>query len=316
MQEFPFVTYFDLPGYDLRYGKKRWLTLVKILLTLPKILIRIKHENRWLQAFLRHHRVNAIISDNRFGLYTSKVPAIFITHQLHIKTGLGSVANNIAQRLNYRSIKKFSQCWVPDYKGSRSVAGQLSNPDKLPGIPVHYTGILSRFTPCEHSIGQKKILIILSGPEPQRTIFENMLLRDPGHYREKIIMVRGLPGNDGGFLSPNGITMFNYANSAQLNKLICDADIIISRSGYTTVMDVLKLRKKSILVPTPGQPEQEYLGTYLHEKKLAWSVPQKDFSLPNALSAIEQFSFSYRDDPMEEYKTIVRDFVQSLNRQK
>jgi UDP-N-acetylglucosamine transferase subunit ALG13 len=179
-------------------------------------------------------------------------------------------------------------------------------------MPVHFLGILSRLQTCSSPGAPGSILIIISGPEPQRTIFENILLRDLQSHIGKVVLVRGLPGTVESINVPAGVTVFNHANASTLNKLICEADIIISRSGYTTVMDIFKLRKKYIMVPTPGQPEQEFLGVYLHEKQLAYSVTQHSFSLSKVLTAVNSFSFRYLDDNMEDYKFVVREFVTSL----
>lgn len=312
-QEFPSLTYINLQGYNQKYAKKRWLTLARIVFSLPMILIKVKRENRWLRSFLEQHPVSAVISDNRFGLYSGKVPTVFITHQLGVKTGLGKWIGRVTQSWNYHYIEKFSCCWVPDYKGEKAIAGDLSNPSRLPGIPVHFAGILSRFQPCPAPAKNGNVLIIISGPEPQRTIFENIILRDLQSHPGKVVLVRGLPGTTETIQVPAGVTVYNHANAITLNKLICDAEIIISRSGYTTVMDIFKLRRKYIMVPTPGQPEQEFLGVYLHAKQLAYSVSQPSFSLSKELTAVNSFSFRFINDSMEDYKFVVRDFVKSLN---
>jgi UDP-N-acetylglucosamine transferase subunit ALG13 len=305
MQEFPQLGYVDLPGYDLRYGKKRWGTILKILLQVPTILTRINNEKAWLNIFLQQQPVDIIISDNRFGLYVRDIYSIFITHQLYIKTGLGRLANRLVQWLNYRRINRFNECWVPDFKGNQSLAGQLSNPAKMPRIPVRYLGGLSRLQPCTATANNIDLLIILSGPEPQRTLFENTLLAEIDQFPGKVVLVRGLPGAAQPLLPRDRLTVYQHAPATLINTLLCEAGMVISRSGYTTVMDLLALRKKSILVPTPGQAEQEYLAVHLQANQLAYTVSQAQFSLMAALQAAGTFTYNLPVLNMSGYTTVV-----------
>lgn len=312
-QEFPDCTYVNLQGYDLRYGTNRWRTIVNILLQAPKILTKIKAEHRWLNIFLKKQPVDAIISDNRFGFYSTSAPTVFITHQLHIKTALGSYINQLVQWLNYRCIARFNACWVPDYKGLQAMAGELSNPARLPAVPVQYLGGISRLQTCTKAAATT-LLIILSGPEPQRTQFEDQLLQDIKQLSLRVVLVRGLPESTSVPEGGSNCTIYNHAPASLLNKLLCEAELVISRAGYTTVMDLLKLGKKSILVPTPGQAEQEYLSKHLHLQQLIYTVPQAGFSLARALKAARQFPYRMQPLPMDGYKMVVQEFVQSISR--
>ena len=279
-----------MPGYRLRYGRKSVITTLKIFFQIPKILIQINRENRWLNIFLRRESIDAIISDNRYGLHSKKIISVFITHQLQIKTPFGKITDKILQKLNYRYIDKFSVCWVPDFKNNNSLAGKLSHPGIFPGIPVHYIGLLSRFAKKETSAFYK-ILILLSGPEPQRTILENIILNDLKLYNEKTILVRGLPEEKKIITVSSNVEVHNHLSATELNEKICQSEIVICRSGYSTIMDLARLRQKSIMTPTPGQTEQEYLAEYLFKKKLVLKINQKDFSLAQAIEAAGKFPY-------------------------
>jgi UDP-N-acetylglucosamine transferase subunit ALG13 len=312
MQEFPELSYVHLAGYNLKYGKKRWSTIIRIILQTPKILIKVNNENSWLNIFLKLKPVDCIISDNRFGLHAGNIPSIFITHQLYIKTGLGRLTDQFVQWLNYRRINRFATCWVPDHNGTQTLAGRLSNPLKLPAIPVRYIGGLSRLKACTAQTSHINLLVILSGPEPQRTIFENLLLKELEHQPGKTVLVRALPQAEDQVQEINNLTIYNHAPAGLLNELLCKAEMVISRSGYTTVMDLLKLGKKSILVPTPGQAEQEYLATHLYKEQLAYTVSQQQFSLSTALAAANKFAYQQSAFDMEKYKGAVRDLVAQI----
>jgi UDP-N-acetylglucosamine transferase subunit ALG13 len=314
-EEFPLLPFVEIPGYGIKYGKNRASTLFRLIRSVPKILIRIKREKEWLKAFLAREKPDAVIADNRYGLYAPGVYSIFITHQLGIKSSFGRVADSLLQRAHYRMINRFSRCWVPDFEGSRdgefkpahpehiagtdSLAGSLSHPRKLPDIPTRYIGPLSRFEIpiAAPNLGEAApsscdLLVLLSGPEPQRTILEQLLLEQLTSYPGRAILVRGLPGDGStGLRVPSGIQAYNHLPAKELNEAMSGAGMVISRAGYSTVMDLVKLGKKAILVPTPGQTEQEYLGEYLSGKKVILMVHQSGFSLADALSRAAHFPF-------------------------
>ncbi len=312
VQEFSSLTYFDLQGYNISYGKSRLLTILSILFQSVKILKRIKQEHVWLSGFIRHNKLDAIVSDNRYGLFMAQIPCVFITHQLRVRSGLGSFADNFIQRRLYRYINRFTACWVPDSKNTAfSAAGELSHPGELPGIPVSYIGCLSRLNNCRDQSQSTGLLIILSGPEPQRTVLEDQMMRELRSFKGSGVLIRGIV-DDGPVASFNKITVLNYVSSTTLNSLICNADVVICRAGYTSIMDILKLGKKTVLIPTPGQGEQEYLANRLHKQKRAIMASQKHFRLKAVLEALSHGAVEAVPQPMDDYKKIVNDFCESL----
>ena len=276
--EFPQLEALELKGYHIKYRIGRKGFHLKIILQIPKIFRTIWLEHRWLKKTVLEKGIDLIISDNRFGLYHSSVPCIYVTHQLTIKTG-NSFTERIIQRLHYHFIHKYSACWVPDAAGEQNLAGELSHPARMPKTPVHYIGPLSRF---EKYPADKKydLAIILSGPEPQRTVFEDRLLSELAQYKGFCIFIRGLPGNSKTKKTGNpNIEIHDHLPAFELNKAILQSTLVISRSGYTTVMDLVKLQQQALLIPTPGQSEQEYLGRYLSGCRYFYKNEQEDFSL-------------------------------------
>jgi uncharacterized protein (TIGR00661 family) len=311
--EFHQLTFLELPGYRVRYASKRSALPFTILLQVPRILSRIWKEHAWLKKVEKKYELQAIISDNRFGLYHKSIPCIYLTHQLLIKTG-NAITEKIARRIHYWFIRKYSACWVPDFAGSQNIAGLLSHPKKLPGNEV-YIGGVSRF---EKTGGFQKdrLLVIISGPEPQRTIFESILLQQLKNYAGKVTLVRGLPGNATNALpnlsaQPN-LRIENHLSAALLCREIEKAEWVISRSGYTTIMDLVKMQQKAILVPTPGQTEQEYLAGYLMEQQYFYSCGQDDFDLDHALSRAGDFPSRLPSFDMDLYKKHLDQFVETL----
>jgi uncharacterized protein (TIGR00661 family) len=287
--EFPELTFLPLKGYRIKYATSAGGLVWKIVSQLPSMARSIKVENKWLKKAVKDFNIHAVISDNRFGLHHSSVPCIFITHQLLIKSPFGKWTERILQKRNYRHINHFTQCWVPDLPGHKNLAGELSHPKKMPTVPVHYIGTLSRFNNLSSAKKKGHLLITLSGPEPQRTIFENIILRDIVKYEGTATVVRGLPGNISLLPSTNQLKIYNHLAADQLNEEMQQADFVISRSGYSTAMDLAALKKKSILVPTPGQTEQEFLANRFMQKEITYCAHQQHFSLPVELGKASLF---------------------------
>jgi UDP-N-acetylglucosamine transferase subunit ALG13 len=177
-------------------------------------------------------------------------------------------------------------------------------------VPVKYLGPLSRLENIPAEI-KYDLAIILSGPEPQRTIFEEILLKDLENNNRRVLLVRGLPENKIILKTiSSSLDIYNHLPATELNRAIMQSEIIISRCGYTTVMDLVSLQKKAILVPTPGQPEQEYLADYLLKQDLLLCVKQKSFSLSMALKNAEYFSFKKITFPQTDYEKVIENFVQ------
>jgi len=182
---------------------------------------------------------------------------------------IGRWADQKLLKWNYAFIEKFSTCWIADLEGELSIAGLLSHPSGLPSIPVKYIGILSRFYKSENRHQKNALLILLSGPEPQRSEFEDILFGQLSNSTLDTVIVRGLPGSDlpVPFIR-EGVEVWNHLPSEVLNELLNNSKYIVARSGYSTIMDLLAVKRNAILIPTPGQTEQEYLGHHLHEKKM------------------------------------------------
>src|ERR1700676_1507399 len=241
-KEFPLLEFLEIPGYAISYKGGNFLKW-GLLFRIPAIRKQIKRENKWLDEILQNRKMDAVISDNRYGLFHKNLFCVFITHQLYIQSGWG--ASNIAVcrssgiglwidkkilKWNYEFIDRFSTCWIPDFEGDFSVAGKLSHPPILPSVPFKYIGILSRFQQAEKEIVKNSLLVLLSGPEPQRTLFENIILRQLAGFTMQTIVVRGLPDSELPIpLIQKGVKIYNHLSSDELNNLITESEFIIAR---------------------------------------------------------------------------------------
>jgi uncharacterized protein (TIGR00661 family) len=292
-KEFPQLPFLALKGYKIKYSRRKRDFLFKLLSQIPSILRTIKYEQRWLQKMVDIYKIDAVISDNRFGLYHKTIPAVYMTHQLYIETGINWL-NKKAQQIHYQYINRFSQCWVPDVDGNNNLAGKLSHPEKLPEIPIKYLGVLSRFK--KQQLDRKTdLLVILSGPEPQRSIFENMILQQLKKINGSLVLVRGLPLETKNLILEENIISFNHLPSKELSMHIQQSTMVVARAGYSTIMDLAILQQKALLVPTPGQAEQEYLADYLKMEKLFYTCSQDNFNFQKELLNATLF---YKTEPV------------------
>lgn len=310
--EFPSLESVQLKGYNVNYSRyKRWLG-AKILLQIPKILISIKQEHKLLQDIITKYQIDLVISDNRYGLYSSNIPCIFITHQLTVKAPFKWLEAFI-RKINYSYISHFTECWVPDFEGQNNIAGSLSHPDKMPKTKTTYLGPLSRFHKEMERPVMYRYLFVLSGPEPQRTLLEEKIILIATKLTGKILIVRGKPGEEETHFSSPVYTIKNHLTTSEMQDAFLQSEYIVSRSGYTTVMELLALGKKSILIPTPGQTEQEYLAQRLMHQQWCYSCNQ-DNDLLYHIQQAEKFDYVIPkfDEPI--YEKIIDDFLENLNK--
>lgn len=290
-KEFPQHFFLKLPGYQIRYSRSRGWLPIKITQQLPALLHIVQWEQRWLDQVIEQHGIDLVISDNRYGLWTRKIPCVFITHQLTIKAPYRWL-EQLIQRINYHYINRFNRCWVPDMEADGGLAGLLSHPSSKPRIPVEYLGLLTRFTGKQS--GEKKgITVLLSGPEPQRTLLEEKLIAQAIQSAQPLTLVRGLPAETAGKELPSLIRHYNHLETEALEKLLLQSELVIVRSGYTSLMELLQLKVKTVLVPTPGQTEQEYLANTLQDKGYAIQMKQESFNLADAIEQSRMYRYRF-----------------------
>lgn len=283
-KEFPTLESIELPSYDISYAKKGAHLKWKLFLKIPHILKTISREKKVISTLIAERSIQGIISDNRWGVRNKTIPSVFITHQINVLSGNTS---KLTGKLQQKYINKFTTCWIPDLPGIKSLSGKLSHTDALK-FNTHYIGPLSRMTKMKV---KKKydIIIILSGPEPQRTLLENKLLSEFKNDDRKTLLVRGVIEENEKTVHFDNITIVNFLTTDALSKAINASDLVIARSGYTTIMDLSILEKRAFFIPTPGQYEQIYLANRLDQLGVTPHCEQEDFSV-KSLSKITSYS--------------------------
>ncbi|MHB1920652.1 MAG: glycosyltransferase [Chitinophagaceae bacterium] len=312
-QEFPRMPILPLEGYRMHYGKSGRNLEGNILRQLPKVWQSIHREYRWLGKAVREYGIDGVISDNRYGLHHPGIPCQLMTHQLRIRTSMGPLGSDLLQSLHYRLIRPFNGCWVPDFADQQNnLAGELSHPFRLPPHTC-YLGGLSRFEGIPSISFQYDLMAVISGPEPHRSQLEKLFLNQAVRLPLRTLIVGGLPGSSfDRWISPQ-VRHISHLPGRQMEEAFLGSAMVITRSGYSTVMDLVKLRKPALLIPTPGQREQEYLGAYLMEKKYFCTLPQEQFDLESALEQLKKFPFSLPPQSMnmESYQSLLINWVNS-----
>ncbi len=273
-KEFPDLKTKVLPTYNIEDLKTKNNFKLTMLLNGSKIAQVIAIEQKITESIIESDDYYGIISDNRMGVRHKSIPSVFVTHQLKI---LSRKTTSVINKFYHKHIKKFDVCWVPDMADNPNLSGELGHP-KRNNMPVTYLGPISRFS-YQNLPKKYDVLVLLSGPEPQRTVLEKKLLQEFERSEKKIALVRDLIEGNQTTLIKNNITIHNHLSGIALQNAINSSNIIISRSGYTTVMDLAKLKKKAFFIPSPGQFEEEYLAERLTSNKLAPSCKQSDFTL-------------------------------------
>lgn len=284
--EFPNLKVHTLPSYRATYSRSIPLML-KVFLQVPRFLITISREHKAMQEIVRQNTYDLIISDNRYGCWSSFVPAVFITHQVNIQMPIGlRWLSGVINFFNHRQIRKFSQCWIPDFPED-PITGKLTS-NSLPN--TKWIGMLSRFTkPITPPAYAYKVAAIISGPEPQRTLLEEIVRNQLRKASYNSAVVRGVTETSNTTMDGR-VRIVDHLTSSALEQLIASAEVIICRSGYSSVMDLSAMGKHVVFIPTPGQTEQEYLAVELQRQGIAAFQLQHAVDIEKALQEINKYS--------------------------
>lgn len=259
-RRFPELESVELPSARMQYGRGGMVSF-RFLASMFCFAFNIPREHRALERIIAEHSIDYVFSDNRLGLYSNSAISFYMTHQLRFDSGyMNRFVAWLMRRLHSHYIIKYRCCFVPDAEGKLSLSGMLSKSD----LKTKYLGPLSRFAgeqECNDGRGDFDLLI-LSGVEPQRTTLENIFIEKysamPGH---RLHIIRGVSGTEE-LDVPEFITYENDPADERIAMLVWSARRVFCRSGYSSLCDLAALGRRAVLVPTPKQPEQEYLAEY------------------------------------------------------
>ncbi|MBK8922116.1 MAG: glycosyltransferase [Saprospirales bacterium] len=306
--EFPHLTAFELPSYRIRYQTTNMIR--NIGPQLPRILWAVRREQWETARLVLAHGIQGVLSDNRYGCFSRRAHCVLLSHQLHLRIpgiGLSWPANGVLRL----ALSKFDALWVPDVAEAPGLSGQLSH-----GAPVHpvthYAGILTRMRAYECEPGYD-VAVVLSGPEPQRSILEQRLLEQAISMPHKFIFVQGQTQAKKHYYAADNVEVVSYLTSRDLNDVLMASKVVVSRSGYSSVMDLAGLGKKAILIPTPGQTEQEYLADFLARQQLFVAQRQDAIDLDAGIRQLSRTTgLRAGAYPADAFKPLLRAWLDGL----
>lgn len=285
-RQFPELPSFPLKGIQVR-SKHREPTpmwLLRIAMTMPG---QIRNEHKQLIALCEQLRPDAIISDNRYGAWHPNIPSVLICHQLNLPTH--GIVEPLVQALYRPYLNRFSECWIPDVHGNDGLSGKLSQ-GRLRGPKIVHIGILSRLQKGAKDVDRDgyDLLILLSGPEPQRSFLEQKLLAELSSKNLRVVMFPGRHPIESDRQLPESIHVRCNPGTDELSFQLNTARYIVCRPGYSSLMDLARLNRPARCIPTPGQPEQQYLGALHSNKKRIELRQQHEPGLLDHLESLDE----------------------------
>lgn len=282
-KEMPDQVVLQLPGYDILYGSR--FMPYNMLKHGPHMLRTMKAEHELTRVIVERNKIDCIISDNRYGCYHPEAPSALITHQLQVFTGHAILDVYIRRQIR-NWFKRFNEIWVPDQAPPVNITGDLSGIDTKP-VPKYYLGIISALQ-SHPAKGKYDAVAIISGPEPQRTHFEQLLIKQFSSLEGQFAIALGKPESTEPVRQEGNLVIYPFLSRSALSELLNQTEVVIARSGYTTLMDLAKTGHKAILCPTPGQYEQIFLADRLHHLGQCVYVRQDHLDLKTALQEAQQ----------------------------
>ena len=281
--EFPLLPTFELPSYRIRYESNNMVR--NMIRQLPRILYAIRSEQWATERLVKEYGLQGILSDNRYGCFSGQADSVMLTHQLHLRVP-GQLVSWGANQVLQMALAKFDHLWVPDVAEAPGLSGQLSHGETKVHPDVRFIGSLSRMSiyPADP---EYDVAVVLSGPEPQRTLLEQRLLEQAMPLSKKFIFIQGKPQSKAHHFEAEHVEIVSYMTSRNLNDVLLASQVIVCRSGYSSIMDLAALGKKAILIPTPGQTEQEYLAESLATQNIFLTQPQEQIDLEAGLQAVK-----------------------------
>jgi len=306
-KEFPDLENIQIEGYHIRYPAVGNMT-IHFLKQYKKMRQHLRYEHACLNDLIEEKKIDAVISDNRYGLYSREIPCVFLTHQVNF---LHPWFASFINKKIHKAIEQFTQCWVVDTENDDSLAGKLSKTDKLSNLTA-YTGPLSRFT---NTSGEKiyDVIAILSGPEPSRSILEIKIVEQLNEMTGNHLLIRGTYQKTELNAKPGrNIQVHDMLTSRSLDEKINASRFIVSRSGYSSIMDYVIKGRNALLIPTPGQTEQEYLASFHRSKGRFLIQQQNQLDLKQAVIQLSEQKETFPYKSKNDLKNIIEDFCDSL----
>jgi uncharacterized protein (TIGR00661 family) len=290
-QEFSSLKCIDYPDYAIRYPKNKMMLLPLIALQLPSIILKLIKEYLQTQKVINDENIDLIISDSRYGVYSTGLPTYFISHQLRFQlSGIFKTIEFLGEWFNIFMFRRYEKIIIPDIQSDQNLTGDLTHTGKIFNHPkLYYLGVFCSVSKMDIK-EDIDYLFSVSGPEIQRTLFEEIILDQISHIPGKKVVVLGKPDDKRTYDNIENTEIYNHVNREKQNELLNRAKFVVCRSGYTTVMELVALNKPALMIPTPGQTEQEYLASHYKETGLFFTANQNGLDLLAELNKSQNFT--------------------------
>jgi len=307
------LEYIDIEDYPILLSENARQFMAKSVIYWPLFIRKMQSGLRQLTKILETRKCDTIISDGRYDIYSRKIPSVFISHQIRIMNPLRiRMFETGSEIFNLFFFKRFREVIVPDYK-ENSLSGDLSHGlRKIDEEKIHYVGVLSDFKK-KKTKNDIDYLISISGPEPQRTLLEKKLLPQTDELDGNIVITLGKT-EEKEKTSKENIKVYSFLEKEEREDLLNRSKLVVSRSGYSTIMDLAVLGKKALMIPTPGQIEQEYLSQYHNNKKTFYSVNQESLDLKRDIEIAKKTTGIKRECDVDKTVENIMDVIYSYKK--
>jgi len=287
--------------------------MAKSMVYWPMFIRRMQKGLVRATKIIKDKKIDLVISDARYDIYSKKIPSFFISHQIRIMNPLRiKMFERGSEIFNLFFFKRFCGVIVPDYKDD-NLSGELShNLCRIDENKLHYVGVLSDF---RRKNIKKDIdyLISISGPEPQRTILEKRLLPQLNDLDGNIVVTLGKTEQKHKFIKKN-VKMYSFLTRDEREDLLNRSKLVVSRSGYSTILDLAVIGSKALMTPTPGQIEQEYLASYHNKKGTFYSVDQNKIDLVKDVNIAKKTTGITRECNVDKSVEKIMDVIMSIDK--
>ena len=312
---FPDVRQRLAPSYNIVYPKHGYNMAFWLLKNSAHLRAVMRAEHHYAEEMVERHGYDILVSDNRFAFRSRKAKSVYMTHQCRIAfPKMLRMFEAFGAAWHASVMSRFDEVWVPDVPEFPGYAGSLSHVERCPR-PPKFVGPLSRFAMLPLTQSTEKdlgIVAVVSGVEPARSRFASRLSSVLPQIPGKHVVILGKPASSLKTWTAGNVTFYNHLPTQEFADVISRAGWVISRGGYSTVMDMAVLGAKCIFVPTPGQYEQVVLAADLSAAGFAVSIEEGSLSVDSLSKALQRADVV--ELPRQSKNTLLSDAVTQILR--
>ncbi|MEK6968538.1 MAG: glycosyltransferase [Nanoarchaeota archaeon] len=277
---------YELMQYEvpLKFSDKGF-SMFETLKAGPSFISLISSQKKWLENFSAKEKIDRVIADGEIGYHLKNKKSFFVNNQLRLLPG--SLLGDGTELLTDVFSKGFEKVIVPDDENG-TLGGLLTSKTRFYDKKrLAYVGILS-------SIRKKNVVrnvdyfISISGPGISKEVFTRQVMEQLHLLKGKVVVALGRPDLKE-IASKGNAKIYPYLNRKQQESFLNKAKLVISRSGYTTMMELAEIDKKAFFIPTLNHPEQEYLAKFQKNSGRFHYSKQDSFNFKEDIDEAKQY---------------------------